>query len=612
MTDSGLQLQFDFGDDFSPKEVPGSEYVVDDVAPSQQDRGEQVASAELARLKLEFEMKSDYFLSKELKYSKGVDVHELDMSAFFDEIFLVTKLRHEGRYSAEDIQSHEYLWWLEQKKSKADRIDYSNEGYYMWRYNPIVVYSDYFKGEKVYKHRIMLKDDVVSYNLIESRDFAITAPISYVGRTRHANNARYLYAFAIDLDGVGMEQLKDLLHQQYNDTATSRSTLPKANIIVNSGTGVHLYYILDKPIQLKPGKVQILQKFKHFLTGLIWNPYTSTIKQVQYQGIFQGFRLPGTKTKFGSTIRAFQFLGVEPYSIEELNKYTGPQSNLLLSAKEIQNLYDDDYRSDYTLKYAKENWPDWYEEVIIKGEKKPARRWRVNEALYYWWLKRLRGELEEFSDRPLVGHRYFCLFSLAVFAAKCPKISKERLREDAFSLLEAFDRISDSENNRFTEQDVEDALKANQFAYRTFPRNSIEYLTGLKMPTNRRNGRKQALHLKRARANRDITCEENGKADWREGNGRKKGKTVKASDSPAAKLVKQWRKDHPNNDNKSQCAAETGLTRPTVTKWWGSDFNPQQLVMIWRIKNPDNDNKSQCAKETGLSRHTVIKYWFFK
>ena len=32
MTDSGLQLQLDFGDDFSPKEVPGSEYVVDDVA----------------------------------------------------------------------------------------------------------------------------------------------------------------------------------------------------------------------------------------------------------------------------------------------------------------------------------------------------------------------------------------------------------------------------------------------------------------------------------------------------------------------------------------------------------------------------------------------------
>lgn len=609
MTDSDLQLQFDFGEDVSQKDVQSFEPVVDDVAPAQQDRSEQVASAELARLKLEFDKKIDYILGNELRYSKGVDVLELDMSAFFDEIFMVTNSRHEGRYSAEDIQSQEYLWWLEQKKSKTEHIDYSNEGYYMWRYNPIVVYSDYYKGEKVYKHRIMLKDDVASYNLIESRDFAITAPISYVGRTRHANNARYLYAFAIDLDGVGMEQLKDLFHQQCNETSDSRSTLPKANIIVSSGTGVHLYYLLDKPIQLKPGKVQILQKFKHFLTGLIWNPYTSTIKQVQYQGIFQGFRLPGTKTKFGSTIRAFRFLGVEPYSIEELNKYTGPQSNLLLSASEIQKLYDDDYRSDYTLKYAKENWPDWYEEVIIKGEKKPARQWKIKPDLYYWWLKRLRGELEEFSDRPLVGHRYFCLFSLAVYAAKCPEISVERLREDAFSLLQSFDKISDSENNRFTQQDVEDALKAYQFAYRTFPRNSIEYLTGLKMPSNRRNGRKQPLHLKLARSHRDIICLEKGKEDWREGNGRKKGKTVKASKSPAAKLVKQWKKEHPNNDNKSQCAADTGLTRPTVAKWWGNEFSPQQLVMVWKIQHPNNSNKSQCAKDTGLSRHTVIKYW---
>ena len=39
------------------------------------------------------------------------------------------------------------------------------------------------------------------------------SPLSYFGRRRCGKNARYLYALVFDLDGVGMPQLRDTLHQ---------------------------------------------------------------------------------------------------------------------------------------------------------------------------------------------------------------------------------------------------------------------------------------------------------------------------------------------------------------------------------------------------------------
>ena len=37
------------------------------------------------------------------------------------------------------------------------------------------------------------------------------SPVTYVGRTNSYRNARYLYAFAIDLDGVSIHEVRALL-----------------------------------------------------------------------------------------------------------------------------------------------------------------------------------------------------------------------------------------------------------------------------------------------------------------------------------------------------------------------------------------------------------------
>ena len=52
--------------------------------------------------------------------------------------------------------------------------------------------------------------------------------------------------------------------------------------------------------------------------------------------------------------------------------------------------------------------------------------------------------------------------------------------------------------------------------YVTYSRAEVERVSGISVPPNKRNGRKQDKHLQGARAIRDINNE-----NWREGNGRK-------------------------------------------------------------------------------------------
>lgn len=471
----------------------------------------------------------------------------------------------------EEKASHEYKdIWKPQKEAKKKKIDYS--GYGVWRYNPVALYRTKNKyGKLVNEHCIILHGETKWRDHLESRIFAILSPITYVGRNRYAKNARYLYAFVIDLDGVGMQQMYDVIHQQRSDLVdkngeTIKAHVPMANIIVNSGNGLHIYFLLERPVALYKDNVPLLRKMKTGLTNLVWNEFTSNLKDIQYQGIYQGFRMPGTLTKFGEKIRAFRNTDAEYHSLKELNGFL---SKYKLTKKEIEQL---EGKAPYnpegvTLDEAKRLYPEWYERVIVMGDKKP-KKWNIKRDLYDWWLKRLRDE----DEKIVPGHRYFCLLTLAVYAMKC-NVSKEELARDAYSLLRRMDKITTTEDNHFTTQDIEDALMGYSLWYCTFPRNSIKYLTGLEIKENRRNGRTQAMHLRLARSNRDILCEER-KKDWREGNGRP---LATAENSKIAAMIKDWREQHPDNLNKSACARELGLTRPTVRKWWDGDASAQKV-----------------------------------
>ncbi len=329
-----------------------------------------------------------------------------------------------------------------------------------------------FKEGKRSPKREIITDD--HQGLLQARDgFTIYSPISYYGNQRKAVNARYMHALVFDLDGVDMKHLYDLLHQMKNDV------IPPATYLINSGTGFHVYYFLKEPVPMYPENQKYLRLVKHALTGRIWNDFTSKYRERQQQGIMQGFRVVGTETKLGTDfpVRAFALCHQRYWTIEELYNYV-PE----LTQKEL--LKKEQFRK-MTLEQAKKKYPDWYERRVVNDL--PKGRWVVKRDLYDWWLKKIKKEIK-------VGHRYFAIMTLAIYAKKC-NIDQDELYEDAFDLLEPYEKLTVESSNHFKREDIIAALEMFNEDYVTFPRREIAKLSGLDIPPNKRNYRKQNEHV---------------------------------------------------------------------------------------------------------------------
>lgn len=394
--------------------------------------------------------------------------------------------------------------------------------------------------------RYIITDELEKLDELRDTDFTIMAPISYYGVKRSGKFARFLFALVFDLDGVGMPQLRDVLHQM------DKGILPKATFVVNSGTGLHLYYVLSEPVPMYPQNQHYLKELKFSLTRQIWNRFTSSIEQPQMQGILQGFRVIGSGTKLGKGYPVVAYRFGDRVELDALLNYI-PASN-----GERQKLQGIMKKATIPLAEAKEKYPDWYERRIMKGERRG--RWTAKRDLYDWWLRRIRDEIR-------VGHRYHGIMTLAIYARKCG-IEEDELRQDAYSLLQPYDEMSVEEINRFTEDDIEAALTMFNDDYVTFPRDDIARLTGLSMPVNKRNGRKQLEHLR---------------ADYWTGEGGR----------PAVNVCKQ------NRELSLQFMRDNGeiLGRP----------KKEDIVMAY-VRDHPGARVSQIAEDVGVSRPTVYKY----
>ena len=380
--------------------------------------------------------------------------------------------------------------------------------------------------------RHTITDELDTLQELQDTDFTIMSPISYFGRQRSGKNARYLYALVFDLDGVGMPQLRDTLHQMNKDI------LPKATFVVNSGTGLHLYYVLSEPVPMYPQNQKYLKELKYALTRQIWNRFTSTIREPQMQGVLQGFRVIGSSSKLGREFPVVAYRLGGTVELEKLLDYI-PDSNG--EQQRIQGLMR---KSRLSLAEAKEKYPDWYERRVVKKERRG--RWTVKRDLYDWWLHRIREEIH-------VGHRFYGIMTLAIYAKKCD-IDEDELRQDAFALLQPYDDMSIEDINRFTKDDIVCALEMFNEDYVTFPRDDIAKISGLSMPVNKRNWRNQEQHLQFARGIREIKS--------------KLGEDVTGGGRPSeCSRVLTWRQQHPEG-RKADCHRDTGLDPKTIRKWW--------------------------------------------
>lgn len=420
--------------------------------------------------------------------------------------------------------------------------------------NPIGYYK---KNDEEKGHFRIFFEDTFEETLqeLQEGDFTLLNGISYFGRKNIQSHASKMFAMIFDLDGVTDKTLYSFL-----SGAIVGHAYPIPNYVALSGHGVHLYYIFEEPVPLFPYiKIQ-LKELKYALTDKIWNRYTSTEDKVQHQGINQGFRVLGTKTKVDAhepLVRPFR-LNDHPFSLSQLCEYV-PEAHRIDEAK----LWKE---TKYTLEQAKKKFPEWYEKVVVNGDK-TRTYWdiagKVNGdnpyALYDWWKRQILAGAS-------YGHRYFAIMALAIYGAKNDK-DYEEVREDALKLVPHLNSLNPHEP--FTEDDCEVALECYDARYKTFPIKDIEKITGISITRNKRNGRKQAQHVRRMTLLRDDDYPD---GSWRNNEGAPKKRD----------LVTAYRKKYPDA-SVSEVARALRMSRTTVYKWWNATMDED---VIW---DPDED-----------------------
>ena len=436
--------------------------------------------------------------------------------------------------------------------------------------------------------------------------FAIVAPVTYIGKTRNLfarridkngkeivehhelGNARYLFAIAIDLDSVYPKNLT-FLHNEIK-----RGHCPDPSFIVTSGSGIHLYYCFEKPIRITKENMDLLNRLKHTLTRMIWR-YNGTSQQQnpEVHDINQGYRFPGTKTKTDRIVHGFnrhyeQPLYHTPSSLNvyikamykvrpELFKEDRPisdascvylEGNRKLTAAETRELEKDRrLPAHWSIDTAREMFgEEWYQKVKEHG----SVDWQnYSEALYSSWLNRLQRGVEV-----SVGHRYWCIWILSAWAWNC-RIPYSQLRQDAYDLMDRFNDIPNDSGERvpFTIRDCnaamsiyrEQKLKAEWRPIR-LSRMKTSRITAIHIEPSKRNYRSKADHVEFMTRSYRFLHDEKFGGDGEETRGRKDVKN----------LVLQWREEHPGVENKSLCARELGLSRPTVIRWWDGGVEQQE------------------------------------
>ena len=382
-----------------------------------------------------------------------------------------------------------------------------------------------------------------------TKRLCLCSPVSYYGRHKSNDMAHELFAMVLDIDYVGVAQLKNMMKQIGNGART----IPP-NYIVNSGRGIHLYYLLEEPVPCYKYMIEQLTAFKKVMEDFTWNETTSlTPEKPDHGACTQAFRMVGAETKLGKEYitRAYK-VREERWTIPELYAWIDKRAHSFLKGVDLPQTKEpiEVYRKRHplTMEEAKRKYPEW-------NPSSNAKKWVCKDDLYHWWIRQI-------EDKAIVGGRYYSILALASYGAKC-NIPMKQVEKDAMELLPYLESLTNDEVNHFTKKDIADALKF----YRENRKNVTYKLTREKIvelskidikPSHREKGKrlKQAQHLELARYAQKVRDPE---GEWRNKDG-----------APSKEqMVKEWRSAHPEG-RKIDCERETGLSRHTVLKWWNA------------------------------------------
>jgi len=365
--------------------------------------------------------------------------------------------------------------------------------------------------------------------LLSTDDFTVISPMSYAGKSQKAQNQRFCYALAIDLDNLlcndqqaaGIESLISQATEIIEKDGKPFSWIPRPTYIVaSSANNVHLYYLFEEPIPMYKSNRESLSKYKTDLTDRLWNKYiTSDYKAVQQEPIGQSMRAVGSISKDGkSRVRAF--LTGEKVSVEYMNRYP------FVHEENQIHVWND---------------PQPKDKKIVAGRKATT----VKPAFYEWYKRQL-------PDYAVEGKRYFGLMVMAIIGRKCG-ISQEQVEQDALDFVPRLDAMTKTESNHFSNDDALKAITAYDVGHFMFmKRETLVRLSGVPMKANKRNGRKQSVHMKYLNGTNALK--------------RSLGEEFATGAPTKRDQVLLYYSTHPDQ-SVTEIARGCGVSRPTFYKW---------------------------------------------
>lgn len=398
-------------------------------------------------------------------------------------------------------------------------------------------YEDIFGDLDIEMPVVIIDDDTSQKHIVtmsvseallqaENRNDMLLGGCTYFNHWISKRSAKDIHTFIVDMDNVYAGVLRTALQDDWY-TDGRKEYLPMPTYIVNSGTGLHLYFVLDEPI---PNYKISTENLDRLYRSLAIGQTTKRIylkKQVQWFG--QDFRMAG---------------GLNKYSVENTIFRVGKKWDIDQLAMAV-GLND--------VHFVRYGEPRTVQPKAPKSRSHLTRNgWRSNRGFYDYALANCRNKTKE-------GNRYTSMCALSVIAWKCavPEIELER---DLKSLLPKY---NEGATRLIKEKEIHSAMKMYNSKAMLTQRERLEDWQGWEYRGPRRNGRKREVHLKLARGQKAM-LKELGEL---KAEGRPKG-------SNKQQLVCEWQQQHPEG-RKVDCERDTGLSRHTVLKWWNTVPTPK-------------------------------------
>ncbi|MBQ2106836.1 MAG: hypothetical protein II253_07970 [Lachnospiraceae bacterium] len=428
-------------------------------------------------------------------------------------------------------------------------------------YKVLLTEYDAEDGNKMHKVDV---EDIMDY--LHLNDVALS-PCLFYSNWRRKKLLNYIGAFVLDIDKLRPAQLQRFF------TLFDDGRLLTPSFIANSGSGVHFYYVLDKMLPCDVGRNEANNLIAEEIYKCLYDDVIKkeNWKDAQRHWIGQDYRVVNSRTKLNQVSQIFK-VG-EVYAIEQLISHYGididrkkryATKSMIEYANNIaQELKIDhpDYSSySATFEFIKENKDDAFLARKARREKRALKQkaGKKKAKKPQTWYKKT---LSYMMDHTQPGFRFSALKALAIIAYK-EKVSRETFFAD-IDALSANWETRDWKGDDFNTRNLEAIARLydNAAQYANTSSETLEEWLGyeFKRIGAKRNGRKREDHIKFMNLIRD---ELNGNKNWRNKNG-----------APTKQqIVLEWRELHPDG-RKIDCIRETGLSKPTVYKWWNGEVD---------------------------------------